>query len=151
MGSWMSTVCREIRSTAVPLLREDKRPQMDCLPKVASRITVFERLKTYLGARSSSLIRLFDPPLESMGSGGSGNLFSLYKRTGTDANYRRRRGQTNRLCNTGVSYPRWLPISKYYKYFGWIRIPLMYVNSFGLRFYLNNTSLWIFLYLNPED
>lgn len=58
----MSTVCREIRSTAVPLLREDKRPQMDCLPKVVSRITVFERLKTYLGARSSSLIRLFDPP-----------------------------------------------------------------------------------------
>lgn len=62
----MSAVCREIRSTTVSWivrsLRKDKTVADELFVEGRESDNGPLRLKTYLGARSSNAIRLFDPP-----------------------------------------------------------------------------------------
>lgn len=58
----MSAVCREIRSTTMKRsLRKDKTVADELFVEGRESNNGPPRLKTYLGARSSNAIRLFDP------------------------------------------------------------------------------------------
>lgn len=75
-------VCREIRSSRRRTKRVDKSPEMDCLPKLTSHITVSMAVKDLLrGAEQRELDSPFRSPRESEPDG-AGDLFSLHRANG---------------------------------------------------------------------